>query len=145
MTPGAGHSSPSDATADLPLLAPFPGCATDCDLKKIECAQENQKQLFFLMFSRIVLGHNHWRSTSNNSTQAYILIPRHIRKDVLIRQIIASHLCTAIGGHQFRKESTKLQTRIVFERYYSFFTIACYLVFWCKNNSSKFFLTFLNI
>ena len=30
--------------------------------------------------------------------RAYIPIPRHIGKGVLIRQIIASHLCTAVGG-----------------------------------------------
>ena len=53
--------------------------------------------------------------------QVYILIRRHIRKGVLIRLIIASHLCTADGGQQFRKEWRKLQTRIMFERYYSFF------------------------
>ena len=32
-----------------------------------------------------------------------------------------SHLCTANGCEQFRKESETLQTRIMFERYYSFF------------------------
>ena len=30
-------------------------------------------------------------------------------------------LCTAVGGQQFRKESRKLQTRIIFKRYYFFF------------------------
>ena len=59
------------------------------------------------MLSRIVSGHNHKRS---------IGILRHIRKSVLIRRIIALHLCTAVGGQQFRKESKKLQTRIIFER-----------------------------
>ena len=38
---------------------------------------------------------------------AYLPNPRHIRKDVLIRRIIASRLCTA-GGQQFRKEKQKL-------------------------------------
>ena len=33
--------------------------------------------------------------------QAYISIPRHIRKGVLIRRIIASQLCTVVGGQQF--------------------------------------------
>ena len=51
----------------------------------------------------------------------YIPIPRHIRKGVLIRRIIESHFCTAVGGQQFRKESRKLQMRIKIERYYSFF------------------------
>ena len=53
--------------------------------------------------------------------QACIPIPRQIRKGVLIRRIITLHLCTAVGGHQSRKEWKKLQTRIMFERYYSFF------------------------
>ena len=39
---------------------------------------------------------------------AYILILRRIRKSELIRQIIASHLCTTVGGHQCRKEWRKL-------------------------------------
>ena len=41
---------------------------------------------------------------------AYIPIPQRIRKGVLIRRIIVSHLCTAVGGQQFREESKKLQT-----------------------------------
>ena len=40
---------------------------------------------------------------------------------MLIRRIIASHLCTRTGCQQFRKESRKLQTRINFKRYYFFF------------------------
>ena len=32
-----------------------------------------------------------------------------------------SHLCTAVGGQQFRKERRKLQTRIMFELYFPFF------------------------
>ena len=48
--------------------------------------------------------------------KAYTTIPRHIRNGVLIRQNIASHLCTAVGGQQFRKEWRKLLTRIMFER-----------------------------
>ena len=32
-----------------------------------------------------------------------------------------SHLCTAGGGQQFRKEWRKFQRKITFERYYSFF------------------------
>ena len=53
--------------------------------------------------------------------KAYIPIPQYIRKGELIRLIIASHLCAAVGGQQFRKEWRKIQTRIMFERYYSFF------------------------
>ena len=52
----------------------------------------------------------------------------HIRKGVFIKRIIASHLCKAVGGQQFRKEWRKLQTRIMFECYYSFSIIACYNV-----------------
>ena len=48
-------------------------------------------------------------------------IPRHIHKGVLIRRIIASHLCTAVGGQQFCKQLRKLQTRIILERYFSLF------------------------
>ena len=43
------------------------------------------------------------------------------RKRVLIRQIIVSNLYTVVGGQQFRKEWRKLKTRIMLERYYSFF------------------------
>ena len=53
---------------------------------------------------------------------AYISLPRHIRKDVLIRRNIASDLCgTAVSCQQFRKESKERQRRIMFERNYSFF------------------------
>ena len=34
---------------------------------------------------------------------------------MVIRRIIGSHLCKAVGGQQFRKQSRKLQTRIMFE------------------------------
>ena len=40
---------------------------------------------------------------------------------MLIRRIIGSHLCAAIGGQQFCKESRKLQTKISFEDHYSIF------------------------
>ena len=39
---------------------------------------------------------------------------------MLIRWIIGSHLCAAVGGQQFCKQSRKLHTRIMFENYYSF-------------------------
>ena len=70
------------------------------------------------MLSRIVSGHNHKRS---------IGILRHIRKSVLIRRINALRLCTAVGGQQFRKESKKFQTRIIFERYLLFLFHCCLL------------------
>ena len=54
----------------------------------------------------------------------YIPIPLHIRKGVLIRRIIiGSHLCKAVVSQQFCKQSRKLQTRIMFENYYSFFPL----------------------
>ena len=39
--------------------------------------------------------------------QAYFSVPQHIRKSMLIRWIITSDLCTAVGRQQFRKESRK--------------------------------------
>ena len=51
--------------------------------------------------------------------QAYMPLPRHIRKDVLLRPIYVR--CTAVGCQLFRKESRKRQRRIMFERNYSFF------------------------
>ena len=62
--------------------------------------------------------------------KAYIPIPRHILKGVLIRRIIGSHLCTPVGGQQFYKESRKLQARIIFEHYYYFFH---YCLLSCRN------------
>ena len=55
-------------------------------------------------------------------------LPRHIRKDMLIRRIIASDLCVAVGGQQFREEPRKRQRKIMFERNYSFSIIVCCLV-----------------
>ena len=71
---------------------------------------------------------------------AYIPIPRHIRNSVLIRRIIASHLCTVVGGQRFCKESKKLQTRIIFERSDSFFyycLLSCRHVMFQKSILSK--------
>ena len=48
--------------------------------------------------------------------QAYFSLPRLIRKGMVIRWIIASDLCRAVGCQQFPKESRKLQRRIMFER-----------------------------
>ena len=59
--------------------------------------------------------------------QAYFSLPRHIRKDILIRRIITSDLRTAVGCLQFRNESRKLRRRIMFERNYSFTIIAVVL------------------
>ena len=72
------------------------------------------------MFSRIVSCHYHQRLPVT-ILQAYISLPQHIRKGMLIRWILASDLCTAVGCQQFRKESTKCHRRIMFERNYSFF------------------------
>ena len=62
--------------------------------------------------------------------QAYISLPRHIRKGMLIRRIIASHLCTAVGYQQFRKAWRKYQRRIMFEStvIIPFTVIVCCLV-----------------
>ena len=41
-------------------LAPPPGCAADCDLKKLECALKNKNSWSFeKMFSHFVSGHNY--------------------------------------------------------------------------------------
>ena len=46
-------------------------------------------------------------------------------KGVLIRRINASHLCTAVRGKQFRKESRKFQMRIMLEAIILFSITAC--------------------
>ena len=56
-------------------------------------------------------------------------ILRRIREGVLIRQNIASDLCTAVGCQQFHKELRKRSWRIMFERNYSFPIVVCCLVF----------------
>ena len=48
---------------------------------------------------------------------------------MLIKRIITSRLCAAVGGHEFRKEWRNLQTKIMFEHYYSFFR---YCLFSCR-------------
>ena len=63
-----------------------------------------------------------------------------LRESVLIRWIIASHLCTTVGCQQFHKESRKFQTRIMFVRYYSFFhycLLSCRYVMFHKHIPSK--------
>ena len=52
---------------------------------------------------------------------AYMSLPQHIRKGVLIKRNIASDLCTAVGSQQFCKESSKRQRRIMFKRNYFVF------------------------
>ena len=47
------------------------------------------------MFSSIVSDYNHLRTTGNISVGIHP-IPSHIRKGVLIRRIIGSHLCTLV-------------------------------------------------
>ena len=69
--------------------------------------------------------------------QAYFSLPRRIRKGMLIRWIITSDLCTARDCQQFRKESRKPRSRIMFERNYSFYHHCCCLaVTGCSKNSS---------
>ena len=63
-----------------------------------------------------------------------------VRKGVLIRRIIASHFCTAVGGQQFLSQSRKRQTRFIFERYYFFFhycLLRCHYVMFHKRILSK--------
>ena len=45
--------------------------------------------------------------------QAYISLPRHIRKGALIRRFLASHICTAVDCQEFRKASRNGQTRLL--------------------------------
>ena len=64
------------------------------------------------------------RSFGTKNPQSKVkTLPRHIREGLLIRRIIASHLCTSSGLPVIlqRIEKTSSKTRIVFERYYSFF------------------------
>ena len=62
-------------------------------------------------------------------------VPRHIHKDVLIRRIIASHLCTPIDFRQFRKELRKLETRISLIVIIPFsISVCCLVVTWCSKN-----------
>ena len=62
-----------------------------------------------------------------------------MRKGLLIRRIIASHLRTVVGGLQFCRIE-KLQTRIIFERNDSFFyccLLSCRYVMLQKSILSK--------
>ena len=79
------------------------------------------------MFSRIVSCHDHDRNTRNDSAGLLMLI----------RWIITSDLCTARDCQQFRKESGKPQSRIMFQRNYSFYHHCCCLaVTGCSKNSN---------
>ena len=53
---------------------------------------------------------------------------------------VCVHFCTAVGGLQFPNELRKLQTRIIFERSYSFFhycLLSCYSVMFQRLIPSK--------
>ena len=77
--------------------------------------------------------------------QAYICLPRHIRKGMLIRRIIASHLCTAFGCQLFHIESRKRQRRIMLNVIITFTIIVCCLalrdvpktVLWVNQNEGR--------
>ena len=78
--------------------------------------------------------------------QAYMSLPRHIRKGVLIKRNVPSDLCIAEGCQQFCKESRKLQRIIMFESNYFFFpSLAVVLllrdvpktVFWVNQNGGS--------
>ena len=87
----------------------------ECALK-IKTAGLRKKKSFHVLFHVIITN-----KVPVTILQAFTALPRHIRKGSLIRPIIASHLCTAVGCQQFRKESRKCQRKIMFEHNYSFF------------------------
>ena len=92
------------------------------------------------MFLRIVSGHSHPQSTGINFVRLHPYSATVFRRGVKIRRIITSLSCTAVVGQQFRQESKKLQTRIIFERYYFFIhycPLSCRYVMLQKSILSK--------
>ena len=60
---------------------------------------------------------------------AFISIPLHIRNGVLIRQIIASYLCTAVSGpQQYCKEWKNFKRELCLNVIISFSITACCVV-----------------
>ena len=113
-----------------------PGCAIGRDLKSLSVLQKSKQLVFKKCFHELF----HVMITNEVPVmilQAYFSLPRHIRNGMLIRMIITSDLCTAVGCQQFCKESRKLQRKIMFERNYSFYHHCCCLaVTWCSINSN---------
>ena len=59
-----------------------------------------------------------------------------MRKSVLIRRIIASHLCTAVGYQQFRKESENVKRELCLNIIIPFsITVCCLIVTLCSKSS----------
>ena len=80
------------------------------------------------MLSRIVSCHYHYE-VPVTILQAYISLPRYIRKGMLIRRIIASDLCTAVNCQQFCKESTNVIGELCLNVIIPFSIIVCCLAF----------------
>ena len=97
-----------------------PGCATDCDLKILSVLYKS-KQLVpetkcFHVFHVMITD-----EIPVTILQAYMSLPRHIHKGVLIRRNIASDLHAAAVANNFAKKLRKRLRRKMFERNYSFF------------------------
>ena len=98
-----------------------PGCATDRGLKILSVQYfKNQnswslKKCFHVLFHVMITD-----EVPVTLLQAYLSLPQHTRKGMLIRWINTSDLCTAVGCQQFCKESRKLQRRTMLELNYSF-------------------------
>ena len=74
------------------------------------------------MFSRIVLGHNHKRSTGNDSTGLHPCSATHPLRRVYKTDCCVTFMCsTNYWWPAVLQKSRKLQTRIMIEPYYSFF------------------------
>ena len=64
---------------------------------------------------------------AGNDSLRLNLSPRHIRKGELIKRIIASHLCTAVGCQQFRKQSKNFKRKFTLNVIIPFSIIVCCL------------------
>ena len=72
--------------------------------------------------------------------QAHISLPRHIRKGVTIKRVIASDLGTAAGCQQLCKKDRECQRTIMFKRNYSFlrhYLLLCHYVMFQKRILNK--------
>ena len=90
-----------------------PGYATDRDLQILSVLQKSKQLVFEKMFLRRLLFYVMiTNEVPVTILQAFFSFPRHIREGMLIRRIITSDLCTAVGCQQFCNESRKLRKRI---------------------------------
>ena len=114
-------------------------CATDCDFKILRVLQKLKQLIFEKKFSSIVsIQVIITNEVPVTILQACMSLLRHIRKWVLLRQNIASHLFSAVGCQQFRKDLRKHQRRIVFESNY-FFVHHCLLSYCCIMFQKQYF------